>query len=115
MKKYIIIFLITILFIYQKRDGIHDFFYTPPNYAQAHDVEVIMYGTSWCGWCAKTRALLEKNNITYFEYDIETSREGYEQYIDLGGRGVPVLQIGGKIVKGYNPSRMLKLVKEMEL
>ena len=112
MKKYIFFFLITLLFIYQKRDDIHGIFYSLPDYAAAHDVQVIMYGTSWCGFCAKTRALLEKHDITYFEYDIENSREGYKQYIDLGGRGVPVLQIGGKVVKGYNPSRILKLVNE---
>ena len=112
MKKYIFFFLITLLFVYQNRDDVRGIFYSPPDYAIAHDVQVIMYGTSWCGYCAKTRALLEEHDISYFEYDIENSSEGYDQFIDLGGRGVPVLQIGGKVVKGYNPSRILELVNE---
>ncbi len=113
MKKYIFFIALTLLFGYQKRDEIRDFVYTPPDYAAAHDVDVIMYGTSWCGYCAKTRALLEKNDITYYEYNIETAQEGHKQFIDLGGRGVPVLQISGKVVKGYRPSRILELVSEI--
>ncbi|MBT8329058.1 MAG: glutaredoxin family protein [Desulfofustis sp.] len=113
MKKFIFFFVITLLFVYQKQDSVRDFFYPPIDYAAAHEVPVIMYGTSWCGYCAKTRVLLEQHDITYFEYDVETSDEGYEQYIDLGGRGVPVLQIGGKVVKGYNPSRILELVNDI--
>ncbi|MCP3931969.1 MAG: hypothetical protein GY705_23085 [Bacteroidetes bacterium] len=72
-----------------------------------------MYGTSWCGYCAKARKLLDDHNITYFEYDIEASKEGYNQHKDLGGRGVPVFQIGGKVLKGYNPQRLLQLVDEL--
>ncbi|MCP4274300.1 MAG: glutaredoxin family protein [Gammaproteobacteria bacterium] len=69
-----------------------------------------MYGTSWCGYCAKARKLLDEHGITYFEYDIESSTEGYNQHKDLGGRGVPVFQIGGKVLKGYNPGKILQLV-----
>ncbi len=82
-------------------------------YAADHDVDVIMYGTPWCGYCVKTRALLEKNNISYYEYNIETSQEGYAKFVDLGGRGVPVLQIGAKVIKGYRPSRILDSVNKI--
>jgi len=113
LNKYIFFFVVTLLFIYQKQDSIRDFFYTPPDYAAVHEVDVIMYGTSWCGFCAKTRLLLDEHDITYFEYDIEASQEGYKQFVDLGGRGVPVLQIGGEVVKGYNPSRIVALISEI--
>jgi mycoredoxin len=115
MKKYIIIIVITLLFIYQKQEGISAFLFTPTDYSAAHDVDVLMYGTSWCGYCAKARKLLDDHDITYFEYDIESSREGSSQYKDLGGRGVPVFQIGGKVLKGYNPARILQLVDEVYL
>lgn len=113
MKKYVFLAVITLLFAYQKRDDIRDLFYTPPDYAAAHEVDVIMYGTSWCGYCAKARTLLDDLDITYYEYDVETSPEGYQQYVDLGGRGVPVLQIGGTVVKGYQPSKIKKLIDEI--
>lgn len=100
---------ITVLFIYQKQDQIRGFFDTPPDFTSAHDFDVVLYATSWCGYCAKTRTLLENNDIPYVEYDVESSSEGYRQYVDLGGRGVPLLQINGKVVKGYMPSRILEL------
>ena len=113
MKKSLFLAAVTLLFVYQKRDDIRDLFYTPPDYAAAHEVDVIMYGTSWCGYCAKTRKLLDQLDISYYEYDVETSPEGYRQYVDLGGRGVPVLQIDGEVIKGYRPSTIKKLVDEM--
>jgi glutaredoxin len=115
MKKYIIIIVITFLIIYQKQEGISALLFTPTDYSAAHDVDVLMYGTSWCRYCAKARKLLDDHDITYFEYDIESSREGAIQYKDLGGRGVPVFQIGGKVLKGYNPARILQLVDEVSL
>jgi glutaredoxin len=54
---------------------------------------------------------LKENNIPYFEYDIDESQEGREQYMALGGNGVPLLQIGGSVVKGYDPSEILRLAK----
>lgn len=101
------------MFVYQKRTDIRDFFYTPPDYAAIHEVDVIMYGTSWCGYCAKARKLLDELDVTYYEYDVENSPEGHKQYIDLGGRGVPVLQINGTVVRGYYPSKIKQLVAEI--
>jgi mycoredoxin len=115
LKKYIIIFILTLFFLYQKQEGIGAFLFTPTDYSAAHDVDVLMYGTSWCGYCAKARKLLDDHDITYFEYDIESSQDGFSQYEDLGGRGVPVFQIGGKVLKGYNPARILQLVDELYL
>jgi len=114
LKAITFLIIISLLFLYQKQGDIRDFIYTPPDYAEAHDVDVIMYGTTWCSYCAKTRLLLEVLDVTYFEYDVENSSEGYHQYIDLGGRGVPVLQIGGEVVKGYNPARIRKLVRKID-
>ena len=83
----------------------------PPDFAADHDGKVILYATSWCGYCAKTRKLLLKNNIDYFEYDIEKSAEGNRQHKALGGRGIPVLLIKGKVIKGYNPNLIMELAK----
>ena len=84
----------------------------PPDFAAQHQGKVILYATSWCGYCEKTRRLLEQNGIEYVEYDIEASKEGMSQYKALGGRGVPVLLIAGEVVSGYSPKRILQLSGE---
>ena len=60
----------------------------------------------------KTRKLLADNNISYFEYDIETSKEGLEQYNRLEGRGVPLLRIDNAVVRGYDSTKTLELLRD---
>ncbi len=107
MKK--IVALILLVLVIQKWDSIRDFINPPPDYATEHGDVVILYATSWCGYCKKTRQLLVDNKIEYFEYDIEKSQKGFAQYKSLRGRGVPMLLINGEVVKGYNPAKILDL------
>ncbi len=69
--------------------------------------EVILYATSWCGYCKKTRALFKEQGIPYKEYDIESSDEGRERYEALGGNGVPVIDIRGKVIHGFDKNEIL--------
>lgn len=106
-----IVIVAAVLLAIQHRQSILHFINPPPDYAATHDGQVILYATSWCGYCKKARKLLEENHIAYYEYDIEKSSEGNEQYKALGGRGIPLLLINGEVVKGYNPDKILKLVR----
>ena len=67
-----------------------------------HEEEVILYATEWCGYCKKTRAFLKSEGIAYYEYDIERSDQGLQQYQKLRGSGVPLLIVNSEIVRGYN-------------
>ncbi len=77
-----------------------------PDYSTARN-EVILYATEWCGYCQKTRVLFKENNISYVEYDIERSPRSYKEYKRLGGIGVPLLKINGKVIDGYQPQLIL--------
>lgn len=66
--------------------------------------EIVLYATSWCGYCAKTRELLQGDGIAYREVDIEKDAVGRRQYDAIGGRGIPVLDMRGQIIQGYNPT-----------
>lgn len=69
--------------------------------------EVILYATSWCGYCAKTRAFLGERGIAYTEMDIEKSADARRAYDALGGRGVPVLKVNDTVIHGYDPQGIL--------
>jgi mycoredoxin len=105
MKKLLII--IFIFYTYQEWGFIYRTLNPPPDYGDLHDGKVILYSTVWCTYCAKTRAFLEKNDIAYYDYDIEQSKEGKRQYDSLGGRGVPVLLINGQVVRGFRPLQIM--------
>jgi len=72
-----------------------------------HDEEVILYATQWCGYCKKTRSFLDQKGIAYFEYDIEASDIGRQQYERLNGRGVPLLVVKSDIIRGYNTQAII--------
>ena len=69
----------------------------------AADAPVVLYATSWCGYCAKTRRFLAEEGIAYTELDIEKSAEGRRAYDALGGQGVPLLTVSDTLVRGYDP------------
>jgi len=81
-----------------------------PDYSTARN-EVILYATEWCGYCQKTRVLFKENNISYVEYDIEKSTIGRREHKRLGGKGVPLLRINGKVIHGYNEKLILASLK----
>ncbi len=72
---------------------------------QAKSKTVIMYSTSWCGYCKKAARHFRKNNIPFKEYDIEKSKRAAKAYKKLKGRGVPVILIGKKRMNGFNARR----------
>lgn len=66
---------------------------------------VIMYATSWCGYCRKARTYFKQNNIAYIEYDIEKDKAAFQRYKKLGGRGVPVITVADKTIFGFSPAK----------
>lgn len=107
LKKIIVISLV--ILVIQKWDTIYYYVNPLPDYSSAHDGKVILYATDWCGYCEKTRSLLRTYNIDFFEYDIEKSQEGLAQYTKLGGKGIPVLFINGRVIHGYDPEKIIAL------
>ena len=63
---------------------------------------VVMYATSWCGYCAKARAYFAKNRIAYVEYDVEKNPTANAEFKRLGGRGVPLIVHGGNMMRGFS-------------
>ncbi len=63
---------------------------------------VIMYSTSWCGYCKKAAKHFRKHGIPFKEYDIEKSQKGARDYKKLNGRGVPIILVGKQRMNGFS-------------
>ncbi len=62
---------------------------------------VVMYATSWCGYCARARALLESKNVAFEEIDVDARPElRAEMMTRSGRRTVPQIFIGETHVGG---------------
>ena len=74
--------------------------------------EVVVYTTSWCGWCKKTLAWLDAKGIDYENRDVETSEAWAEEMHDLtGSGGIPVIVIDGEVIKGFNQAQMEEMLR----
>lgn len=114
MKKIILVLVAVFMFQHFYSGGIN----IGTKETQAAEIKhdnVILYATTWCGYCKKTRAFLAKNNIQYTEYDIETTVRGRDGHEALGGGGVPVLDIKGNVVYGYSVRKMTSIFKSLDL
>ena len=69
------------------------------------DKEIIIYSTTWCGYYKMIKKYLTDKGFSYVEKDIEKSTEARDELLEkIGGnfQGVPVTDIGGKIILGFN-------------
>jgi glutaredoxin len=72
---------------------------------------VILYGTSWCGYCTKARRYFQANNIPFEDYDIESSASAKSEYDALNGKGVPLILVGDNLMNGFSESHFNQLLK----
>lgn len=83
----------------------------PIAYDAAIAGEVVLYGTVWCGYCKKARAVLDRHNIPYQDLDVEKSAEANAAFQRLGGRGVPLITVGDKAMSGFDYSKLRKMLE----
>lgn len=82
----------------------------PSSLAKKYGDNVVLYATHWCGYCQKKRDFLSQHNIKYTEYDIEASQDGLQEFEALGGKGIPLVLVKGRVVEGYAPNAILKVL-----
>lgn len=81
--------------------GDHDALYAKAGH------NVVMYTTSTCPFCAKTRALFAAKGVKYIEYQVDKSKTASDEFTAKGGIGVPLLYIGERRIDGYREAAIL--------
>lgn len=67
--------------------------------------KVTIYSTSWCAFCKTEKQYLDKLGVKYVEKDIEADQAAYEELMGKsngGYRGVPVTDIDGDMILGFD-------------
>ncbi|KAK0349950.1 hypothetical protein LTR94_031004, partial [Friedmanniomyces endolithicus] len=67
---------------------------------------VVLYGTSSCTYCIQARAYLRERNIAFIDRNISDSDQSYRELAQLGGKGVPVILVGERMLTGFNQSHL---------
>ncbi|MEF9952957.1 MAG: glutaredoxin domain-containing protein [Clostridium sp.] len=72
---------------------------------------VTIYTRTNCPWCTKLKSYLKNNNIIYNEINITTNEDGFNYMKQISNQsGVPITDINGTIVIGYDKSSIDKLL-----
>lgn len=81
--------------------------------AEASHNEVIIYITSWCPACRMTMDYMKDKKIPFVAKDVEKNEQYMKEMVrKVGGyRGVPVLDINGRILLGFNPQVLDQLAR----
>ncbi|MFW0758769.1 glutaredoxin family protein [Pseudomonas sp. H11T01] len=110
LKKFLLIVLVVV--VYQNWGKIERVF--NPRAAVSEQTQtnakVVLYATDWCGYCKLTRRFLDQKGIPYKEFDIEKNAEARKAYEALG-RGIPLLDVNGTLIRGYDPDEILAALK----
>ena len=65
--------------------------------------KVIIYSTPTCPWCHLAKEFFKKNAVAFEDKNVSSNHEAVEEMIKKSGQmGVPVIDIDGKIVVGFD-------------
>ncbi len=68
---------------------------------------VKVYSTPICPYCIRVKQFLKENNIAYEDYDVSADSAKGQEMIDRSGQmGVPVIDIDGQIVVGFDKEKI---------
>jgi len=73
---------------------------------------VKVYSTSSCPWCVKTKDFLKANNVKFQDINVTMDEKARNEMFEKSGQfGVPVTDIGGTIIVGYDKEALKKALK----
>lgn len=68
---------------------------------------VVVYSTPTCRYCGAVKKYLKDRNISFRDIDVSRDpRAAAEMVRKTGQQGVPVIDINGRIVVGFDKSRL---------
>ena len=78
------------------------------------EINVVMYMTSWCRFCRLAREYLRALDVNLLEYDVEKDKNKRGDMLGKSGGvgGVPVIDVEGIIIKGYNPDAIKAAIEK---
>ena len=71
--------------------------------------KVLVYSTATCPYCVRAKQFLNENKIPYESYDVGADEQRADEMVSKSGQmGVPVIDIDGKIIIGFDKEEIKK-------
>jgi glutaredoxin 3 len=73
---------------------------------------VTIYTTPTCGYCRVAKDYFRSNHVPFTECDVSADQRKAEEMVRKSGQmGVPVIDVHGKVILGFNRSEIEKTLK----
>ena len=80
------------------------------------DSKVTIYSATWCAFCHGAKQYLDKLGVKYDDKDVEADRQNAQECVDKSHQmGIPVLDIGGEIIVGFDRPKIDAALKAHQL
>lgn len=75
-------------------------------------MSIIVYSTPTCPFCRQTKAFLLEHKIDFTDIDVMADQDKAREMIQKSGQmGVPVIDVDGQIVIGFDQKKLKELLK----
>jgi len=70
-------------------------------------MKIRVYSTPFCFYCKLLKQFLKENNVEYEDVNVQENQEAALEMIEKTGQtGVPVTEIDGKIIIGFDKEKL---------
>jgi glutaredoxin 3 len=74
--------------------------------------KIMVYSTQTCPYCHMAKDFLKDNKIKFEDIDVSEDEDKANEMIEKSGQmGVPVIDIDGEIIIGFDKEKIKKLLK----
>ena len=74
--------------------------------------KVILYSTPWCPWCKKVREFFKSHKVPFVDRDVEKFKKYADEMVKKSKqKGIPVIDIDGKIIVGFDEDKIKMALK----
>jgi len=82
----------------------------------ADNKQITIYGAEWCAFCHQAMRYLDDKGVKYKYIDVDQEpAAGIEAVEKSGQRGIPVIDLGGDIIVGFDRPKIDASLKSHQL
>jgi len=77
-------------------------------------MKIKVYSTPQCPWCDKAKQYFKDKGLEFEEIDVSADPDAAKEMIEKSGQmGVPVIEIDGELVIGFNRPKIEEILKKL--
>jgi len=74
--------------------------------------KIVVYSTPTCPYCVQVKEYFKQNDLEFIDYNVADDQTKAKEMVEKSGQmGVPVVDIDGNVIVGFNKPEIDKFLK----